>query len=317
MGFPGTVVATRRFFGDLLFAGFAHVAGEGGYFDENSYGGFHFTNAGIVGPIRYTDNPATPGDESTFGCALKIGPGCPGEDVRSKAIALADSRVNFGRFDANNDGMVRAHELTIQLFGPAPPGSRFAVAAATSSACPLTADRNALGDRVRACMLVPGDGGAVSAMTIAHELTHVLQDARAWEAYGWNARLNNFFSLMSATIDGTRLNSRKSFHLDAYTKMRLGWLRPRVVSTATRGCVDLAAAELQDRRIPAPLRAVRPVPTSCTTRSAAPTSSSSSSTVGRWRLTSTEIPGSPTTGRDFRTTGWQSGGPESMGPATS
>jgi M6 family metalloprotease-like protein len=232
-----------RFYRDLLFDGSANLAASGGYFDENSSHRFHFADAGVIGPVRHPDDFSTPVDESTYACAYGIGAGCSGSDVtiRTKAIQRADAVVDFARFDRDGDNQVTADELVVLVISA--DTAALARSAATRSLCAPTRDSRVPGGTpISVCGAVPGIGQAVGAMTIAHELTHVLQGGRPWEAYGAGARLNTYFSLMAATIFPER-DERRSFHLDAYTKMRLGWLRPQVLTTDTSGCFELAAAD--------------------------------------------------------------------------
>lgn len=233
---------TPAFYRDLLFATaegklVGSVAGRGGFFDENSFGQFWFANAGVIGPVTHPDDPATPRDESTYTCAWSNEGGCNGghHKVLANAVRGAD-RTGFGfaRYDLNGDRQVTSDELTILVI-EATPGNdqRGASNRSTSPPCiPVSG-----GVEVCTPAGMPGAGEAVGAATLAHELAHAI--GVGWETYGSNCK-NSLYSLMTCTIFPP-LDDRAIFHLDPFAKLKLGWLRPTVLSIDESRCLDLHA----------------------------------------------------------------------------
>ena len=101
---------------------------------------------------------------------------------------------------------------------------------------------------VHVCVTVAGVGEAVGAATLAHELVHNL--GVGWEAYGPNCN-SYWYTTMSCTIDPGR-DTRWIVGLDPFTKLRLGWIDPPVLSTRSTGCYTLLPATVRpglgDRR---------------------------------------------------------------------
>jgi M6 family metalloprotease-like protein len=142
-------------------------------------------------------------------------------------LALADtSAFNFKQFDTNSDGVVTANsELSllavlatpqrasggaVRWFGSTSVGSGSNQVTLTGSAAGIDKDANLT--------------------TLVHELSHLLG---TWDLYG-AACLSGGMTLMSCTIEvednlGVPGIESKSYHLDPWHKMRLGWLAPSMV----------------------------------------------------------------------------------------
>ena len=80
----------------------------------------------------------------------------------------------------------------------------------------------------------------VSFATLCHELSHVLGTR---DLYGlWNITChNNQYTLMSCTI--TNPDDMRSYHLDAWHKLQLGWIEPRIRSLSDGGIESIPAAQ--------------------------------------------------------------------------
>jgi M6 family metalloprotease-like protein len=218
------------------------VAGEGGFFDENSQGRFYYRNAGVYGPFTHPDNPATPIDESTYACASNGGPTCTvvGQDIRSNAIRRADAAgFPFSDYDADRDGRVTTEELTIlMIFAEPPTGPRQGGQARALPCIPVSGGK-------QVCTNSIGVGEGAGAATIAHELTHMFNGPFGIDhVYGTRSRLNLPYSVFAGTINVGVDDDHRIWHLDPYTKLRLGWLEPRVLPITDSRCLRLRASAL-------------------------------------------------------------------------
>lgn len=250
----------KLLFGDELGICCGSVAGRGGFFDENSHGRFRFTpaviptdvvaghrRAGILGPYTHPDDPRTAADESTYGSAGTswYAPCYGGRSSADKARATRCNviqqaiRAGFPFRDYDRDGnyCITNDELTIQIIFadfPPPLGAHTGGQVASVGAIPLpgTPQRGL-------CPHVANVGESVPASTVAHELTHTLG---AEHSYGASCR-NYRYTVMSCPLGG--VDDRKIVHLDPFTKMKLGWIAPRVIETnAPTTCIKLRGAEL-------------------------------------------------------------------------
>lgn len=223
------------------------VAGPGGFFDENSQGLFYYRNVGVMGPFTHPDNPATSIDESTYACASNGGPTCVAvaNDVRSNAIRRAEAAgFRFADYDADEDGQVTTEELTIVMVFAEPPGGPNRRG---GQARPLPCILVAGGKEV--CTNSIGLGEGVGVATIAHELTHTFNDPFGIDhVYGAGSRLNAPYSAFAGTMSRDADDDHWISHLDPYTKLRLGWLAPRVAPITSTGCFRLRATELSPER---------------------------------------------------------------------
>ncbi|MCS7006596.1 MAG: CARDB domain-containing protein [Thermoleophilia bacterium] len=236
---------TPAYYRDLFFPSgrlIGNVFGRGGLFDEMSGRTFYYESAGVLGPYTHPDNPGTPQDESRFPCANDAGgSGCMGNRplLRSRGIeAAARAGFDFARFDTNGDRCVGVEELTILTIFSAPPAVPGARRGGQTDGAPRLVD---VGRGLRTCSRVAGAGEAASAATFAHEVAHTLG---AVDIYGSNGNRNVGYSLMAATITPTD-DDRWTTHLDPFHKMRLGWLRPVVLTTEATGCFQVRAVELR------------------------------------------------------------------------
>lgn len=235
---------TPAYYRDLFFPSgrlVGNVFGRGGLFDEMSGGEFYYESAGVLGPFTHPDNRGTTQDESTFACANDLpGSGCTGNRpaLRSRGVeAAARAGFDFARFDTNRDRCISSEELTILTVFSAPPVQQDARQGGQTDGSPRIVD---VGRGLRTCSPVAGAGEAASAATFAHEVAHTLG---AVDVYGSDGSRNFPYSLMGATITDED-DGRWTTHLDPFHKMRLGWLRPVVLTTGAAGCFQLRAAEL-------------------------------------------------------------------------
>jgi M6 family metalloprotease-like protein len=211
---PSTQLAPLRSpeeFRKILFGGEKSVRG---YFTEASYGHFTFREAFVTKWLEPTDDPSTGQvDESTWEFIQGLDLGTKGAWVLQQVEKLTPFR--FSNYDQDKDGVVTQHELGVLWIYPGDGGAR---GRATN---PGTVAVPSLSKGVKLGYLVRG-GNGMSMTTMAHELAH--QVLGLVDLYGGNGKpsLVGGFSLMCAPVEGT--------HLDPWAKMKLGWLKPTVVT---------------------------------------------------------------------------------------
>jgi len=235
-----------------VFNEYGHNAKE--YFEEISGGKFSLVSGGIIGPLRFEDDPSTFANEALYNCNAQANPEteqakitllrrlCPGyrpyndrrtyeNTVLPRDIAQIDRQVDFRRYDRNRDGKIDSSELIITVFRAAPNSatvdrSRFP---AGNSGGGLARFQNSYGgclpvDGIEYCAPIIDLGEGASLMTIAHELFHAIETSVSGnDIYPGNYAA----SLMAATISRSE-DDRKTYHLDAWHKMRVGWTEPHI-----------------------------------------------------------------------------------------
>jgi len=162
------------------------------YFAENSGGKFRFRRAaiqggnGVIGPIQVD---------------------APPEDTWQFALETIDPLFNFASYDLDGDGNVDTRELCILVI------DNFTAALGANRYRTIVAD----GKTVRQHM---GAAGHLSAFqNPTHEMSHSLG---TWDLYneGCDAKGVTLMSCTAGLVDNAY------WHLDAWHKMRLGWLLP-------------------------------------------------------------------------------------------
>jgi len=212
-------------FDDLMFNYFKKSAN--GHFLENSRGRFYWTRAG----------------GGTYGPFLHSGDQFDNEDLNYRKSLkrldlalqdLASAGFNFANYDANSDGVVTSNELTVMVIDNISGRSG-------GNRPPKTPCFNPQGQNVKVClskMITLGDHSSL--MTFTHELSHQLGTI---EMYGTNGNANFEYTLMGATIFPVD-DDRRTFHLDPWHKMMLGWVEPAVYSMDAPGTATIGASQL-------------------------------------------------------------------------
>jgi M6 family metalloprotease-like protein len=145
--------------------------------------------------------------------------------LRMAVKAGAASHFAFGDFDTNHDGVVSRNELSVLVIG-AQRGMSDGAGTRGAGEAPVTATLK-LGSG-----WLSGMGEDVSLSSITHELSHQIGTVDLYGA----ASLNSEATLMGPTIYGAP-DIRRTYHLDPWHKMRLGWVRPQVVALNNAGGV--------------------------------------------------------------------------------
>jgi M6 family metalloprotease-like protein len=226
---PGLAHSSTEF-DQLMFNFFQKSANA--YFSENSRGRFFWTRAGagIYGPFFHT------------GAQFDLEDPANGKRLKRLNLALQDlasAGFNFANYDTNGDKVITSNELTVMVIdnisgisggnrGPAPN-------------CYAPANQN-----VNVCLGMITIGDRASLMTFVHELSHQLGTI---EMYGSNFNANFQYTLMGATMFPNN-DDRRTFHLDPWHKMMLGWLEPRIYSLDSDGSATISASQLPNGTTP-------------------------------------------------------------------
>ncbi len=192
------------------------------YFDEMSGGKFAWRPANlgggneIVGPITVG---TAPGNTWAF------------------ALQQADPFINYALYDFDNNGTVDSSELGVLVF------DNFTETGAANRQATIVAD----GKTVRIDVAAAGHRSAFQ--NPAHELAHTLG---ATDLYNSTQAYASGLTLMAGTAGPIQ---PAYSHLDAWHKMRLGWITPRVfdISEFPGGAWINAAQEIQYNFFQAPV----------------------------------------------------------------
>mgnify|MGYP003592781935 CR=1 FL=1 len=207
------------------------------FFLESSGGSFTFLPIGVIGPLTYVDDPGTRQDESLV-ATWKAVPPAQGAawtegDLDAKQIEAtirgAGTLYNLTAFDANSDGTVDDKELTLVVV------TAFGNGGKTRSGCgPLPQGK-------RYCGTVHFVDEAVDFATTAHALHQAFVGADLYSPWAGPVTTNVGATLMGGTIGGA--DQRWTTGLDAWNRVRAGWVRPRAVATTTGACLALDASD--------------------------------------------------------------------------
>ncbi len=240
-----TLVANATITFDTLFFNFLIVPSVNGYFLENSYGTFSWERAGLIGPAVFDPNETATLDaqqsiDNPVENVTRYGLDCGAGIAYALGRIAAKTGYNFAQWDANGDGTIQQRELSIVLIGNN--GQRFAAnrpigAAGAGLAIP--------GQNLTLRGQVASVDHRASFMSISHELSHSLGTV---DLYAANCRSLGL-SLMSCTVFAVD-DDRRTYHLDPWHKLRLGWLRPRIFSLASGGVATVAASQIDSPNTP-------------------------------------------------------------------
>jgi M6 family metalloprotease-like protein len=196
-------------------------------YDEMSGGRLQWLDAGTVGPIRATDDPATACVESNAGNT------CPSESWwygvvgRALTSVARAGTVDFRVFDRNGDGTLTSSELQIQVVEASGGGG----GSVRNMGC-IDVRRLSTDAPLTLCSNIASFGSGSSLFVMAHELAHAL---------GLGFDLYN-----DAGDSGglTLLSSGPAVHLDPESKLRLGWADPVAydIASGVGTCIRQAPA---------------------------------------------------------------------------
>lgn len=244
---------TAAFYRDLLFTGATDPHSVNGFFLENSFGQFSWSDAGVVGPFRAIDDPATAVDESQKACAKG---GCMGSTssetlVFTRAIQrAAASGVDFARFDTNRDGDVTVGELGIVIFNGSSSGDR----GGTNNTFGVQVTVSGPSGTVRVVPRIASVAEYIDFATLTHELLHSIG---AHDLYNSTNAMSANATIMNNLVASNA--ARPSVELDAWHKMALGWVMPRIYDLTQPGSCEFTQVSYADATLEASSYYERPI----------------------------------------------------------
>lgn len=215
-----------------------------GFYLENSQGLFSWRRADVIGPVRLDANEtaATDGQQSAdFGDGVtRTGLDCGAGIAYLLGLVASKTGYNFAQWDANGDGQITQDELSIMIVGNN---------GETSGANrPIGAQGSGLlvqGQNVTLNGRVAALDHHASFLTFTHELSHSLGTADLYNSSCWDDGL----TLMTCTIFSNS-DDRRTWHLDPWHKMLLGWQRPRVFQLGPGGRATISVPQYQSPNTP-------------------------------------------------------------------
>lgn len=205
---------TPEYYNRLIFGSTDSVQG---YYRENSYGRFTFKKAYITPWLTAQDDPTTSDwDEAS----LRFFHFYDEQHEYAKKSAWAIRQVErmtnfkFSTYDDNRDGKVTSDELGILWVYPGDADAR------ARGVNPALVKENYMSAGVELGLLARGAAG-MDLTTMAHELGHEVLHLDDLYPGGGVTGVGHF-SLMGYTEAGS--------HLDPWSKIKLGWLQPQVVT---------------------------------------------------------------------------------------
>lgn len=171
------------------------------YFYNVSHGNFIASFQGFFGPYNL-EKDATSDDFNR-------------SDIRNTILQLYNSGFDFKFFDKNNDNVITSKELLVII---------------TTNIEQYFGRVNHVGfllpNDIIIDMLVARVGSEINLATIVHEISHLLG---ALDLYGSMCVSQNL-SIMSCTINKENIeNMGNVVHLDPWHKIKLDWIKPRII----------------------------------------------------------------------------------------
>jgi M6 family metalloprotease-like protein len=234
-GFSIPATHDKAYFSNLLFKS-TSTQSVMGFFRENSNNRFHWTNAGVVGPINLSTNDllSVRGDDFYYSNII--------------ARVVTGGLFNFKPRDLNNDGTVTGDELQLVVImdedrtSGGARGTEFVI----SSNIPNGSVNISMRCLPTCPMLFMNYETSFGA--IAHELVHTLGPQEDLYNQQDQGTLNHFATIMSDV--SREADNSDTRHLDPWNKMRLGWSEPRIMPLNTGGVATLPAAYRQITNAP-------------------------------------------------------------------
>lgn len=228
----GSFAHSSDYYDNLVFNPFntnsAGLRSVNGFILVNSHARFSLARAGagLIGPLQL------PADQRTKALT---------NDLMRAGYAITAASLagfNFAQFDDDSDGRITSDELLVLIFDNVNQNDSGASRWANPNG--MGADFTPAGSPVSISMSVGLMTQRVSFATLCHEMSHVLGTK---DLYGvWNVTCHNFeYTLMSCTISGA--DDMFSYGLDAWHKLQLGWVEPRIRSLTAGGVETVPAAQ--------------------------------------------------------------------------
>ncbi|MBL7103310.1 MAG: hypothetical protein ISS18_03185 [Bacteroidales bacterium] len=207
---------TPEYYRKLMFGSDNSIRG---YFLENSYGKFTFKEAYITQWLTIKDDPSTPLDESSFDFIHFFDHQTGANERKSNWIIQQVEKLTpfrFSQYDKNSDGKITLDELSIYWIYPGDWDAR------CRKCSPPLVPVPSLTHGVEIGWLARGGAGQ-SLETIAEELAH--------QAFN----LGDLYTEPGNPYPGvgpfSLMGSQGVYHLDPWAKIKLGWIKPGVITT--------------------------------------------------------------------------------------
>ena len=202
------IATSRAILEDALFGGSNSVRD---YFLENSRGQFTIENKAVLGWYDFDYPPSAYWPMSGIG-----------RDSGAEAIRKAAEEFDFHSADFDGDEKLEPEELGILVIRPGKPGGRGGGLTRVPGS-DFTDNKTGVSvDGVKVKWICETSAGDPPIPGIfAHELAHLLL------GHG-DMYFDRFFNPAAATQYSLMDNHQRAPHLDPFSKLKLGWLRPRV-----------------------------------------------------------------------------------------
>jgi len=229
---PINTAASAAYINQIFFGSVQGEKSMQGYFLRNSYALFNVVSGGVPGWITLTKKITdyTPGIEG---------------NVTFLQDALKKANVNWDALDTNNDNVISVAEAQIVILIPnAMPGTGFASTRTVNAGTVATpngtftfSSRAIVNFSLKAIADPQFDVNPIRSLpTVAHELGHAFFHLP--DRYGANTGTGEYDMMGSSA-------SNKWVHFTMHDKMKIGWIKPRIVRQHLGQCLQFVASELQ------------------------------------------------------------------------
>jgi M6 family metalloprotease-like protein len=167
----------------------------------------------------------------------------------TRAIQAAAPTVDYARFDTNRNGEVSTSELSLLLINasPVPDGN------GTTLVEPMCVPTTGPSGSVRVCIELSSVAQDTSFITMTHEIAHSFGAYDLYNSSGQAAGATLMNNIVASSA------ARASVELDAWHKIALGWVTPRVYDIAQPGSCEFMQISLADEFFDAATYYERPI----------------------------------------------------------
>jgi M6 family metalloprotease-like protein len=233
----GTFAHNNAYYDNLVFNFFntnsAGLRSVNGLMLINSHGRFSLTRVGpgLIGPLQL---PADQNAKALTNDFMRAG---------FAITAAVNAGVNFAPYDANDDGKITANEVAFLIFDNINPNPQGATRWANPDGV-NGADFTPAGSTRSFSLSVALLAQRAGFSTICHEFSHAALNTvdLYGGANGQTVCYNINYTIMSCTIGAA--DDLASIGLDAWHKLQLGWVEPRIRSLPAGGIETIAAAQI-------------------------------------------------------------------------